>query len=181
MFSPLNSKPIVKPNQTPETNGTNNKPEPTTLNLTTPEESRDINQKIISDRTIPECDNVGKKPAPERVTRKPPKLKTKAITSSELKLFLAQKKKERELKQENLRGKVINIPTKPPSINSEIATNHPIPPNPLQYSAQGTRRDTTALSTAESMGYQNQSANLRGIHDMSGTVLLADKQENLGA
>ena len=78
MFSPLNSKPIVKPNQTPETNGTNNKPEPTTLNLTTPEENRDINQKIISDRTIPECDNVGKKPAPEGVTRKPPKLKTKA-------------------------------------------------------------------------------------------------------
>ena len=123
---------------------------------------------------------MGEKPAPENETRKPPKLKTKVIPPSEFKLFLARKKKERELKLENLRGKE-NIPDIPPSTIGDSAALHPFPPNPLSDSAQGTRcDDMSALSTNISRGYQKLSADLCGIPDLSGKILLAEKPKNLG-
>ena len=126
---------------------------------------------------------MGGKPAPENETRKPPKLKTKVIPPSEFKLFLARKKKERELKLENLRGKK-KISDNPPSTTiGDSAALHPFSTNPLSNSAQGTRYDdmsASALSTNISKVYQKLSADFCGIPDLSGKILLAEKPKNLG-
>ena len=115
---------------------------------------------------------------PETETRKPPKLKTEVISSSEFKLYLARKKQERELKLQKLRGNVtVELPDKPPSTIGDSAALHPTSPNPLSTSALGIIcTDVTALSMDNIIGdNQNLSAELRGIPDMSGNLLLARK------
>ena len=95
--------------------------------------------------------------------------------TNDFKLFLANKKKERDqkLKDQTLRGKeIVDIQEKPPSIVRDSATLAcPIPPNSLLPSAHGTRSTRfTALSTARPDGDQNTSAAVTGIQDMSGDL-----------
>ena len=179
------NKPLVPLNQKPDVNSTtlNNQPDlitliptPTTTTLKTTGKKKIT--KPDCDKPTPESDVTVRNLVPETETRKPPKLKTEVVPSSEFKLYLARKKQERELKLLNLRGNVtVEIPDKPPSTIGDSAALHPTSINPLSTSALGIiRTDVTALSTDHTIGgNQNLSAELRGTPDMSGKLLLARK------
>ena len=75
--------------------------------------------RVDQTKTDPkDCDNMKpdcEKNKPERhyetKPSKPRKPKTKVVRNTDIRLFLANKKKERELKQENSRGKTFILPT----------------------------------------------------------------------
>ena len=75
--------------------------------------------RVDQTKTDPkDCDNMKpdcEKNKPERhyetKPSKPRKPKTKVVRNTNIRLFLANKKKERELKQENSRGKNFILPT----------------------------------------------------------------------
>ena len=194
----MREKPTL-PRTTVNTN-TNQTPEPTTnhpLNIgtkppscllgtktnyqpkpATPRPNQNQNQgesdRVIPDRDrIPGGDRVEKSNGPEtRVnTRKPTKLKPKVVQVPDIKLFLAKKRKERDLKLNLVRGTdLLNCCDKPPSVMSDSATLPPtLPPNSLNQRARGTP-DTrnAALYTENCEGDQKISANLNGIPDLSG-------------
>ena len=134
---------------------------------------------------IPDRDSVEKSSVPERRvnTRKPPKLKPKVSQVQDIKLFLAKKRKERDLKLSQVRGTVLlNICDKPPSITSDSATLPPtLPPNSLKQRTRGTPdMKNAALYTENREGDQKISANVKGIPDLSGLFLLARYFYNLG-
>ena len=104
-------------------------------------------------------------------TKKPPKLKTKVVHPSDIKSFLANKKKERETKLKTLKGNVnvfVDNSDKKPSVKSDSATlPQAIPDISLLQSAQGSTRDISALDMAAPDGRQDTSA-VKGIPDMCG-------------
>ena len=75
--------------------------------------------RVDQTKTNPkDCDNMKpdcEKNKPERhyetKPSKPRKPKTKVVRNTDIRLFLTNKKKERELKQENSRGKTFILPT----------------------------------------------------------------------
>ena len=142
------------------------------------------NQTQDRDKPVPDSDLVENQTVPEPNTRKPPKPKTKVMNARDFKLFLENKKKERDLKLKfhNLRGKDFDSQENTPSVVSDSATlSHPFPPNPLPQSAleaKCTRK--TALSAVRPTRDQKISAKNTGVPDMSGDLPLAEKLENLG-
>ena len=84
--------------------------------------------RVDQTKTDPkDCDNMKpdcEKNKPERhyetKPSKPRKPKTKVVRNTDIRLFLANKKKERELKQENSGGKTFILPT----ICEEKKRNH---------------------------------------------------------
>ena len=84
------------------------------------------------------------------------------------------------MKLKTLRGSdvdIVDISEKSPSImhcSATLPCTVPIPPNPLLQSVRRARR-LTALSTARLDGGQKTSADVRGIPDLSGDLLLAKK------
>ena len=66
---------------------------------------------INCDNMKPDCDKNKRERHCETKPSKPRKPKTKVVHTSDIRLFLDNKKKERELKQENSRGKTFILPT----------------------------------------------------------------------
>ena len=137
------------------------------------------------DTLIPDGDTVKKRTVPETKvnTRKPPKLKPKVVQVPDIKLFLAKKRKERDLKLNLVRGTdLLNYCDKPSSITSDSATLPPtLPPNSLKQRTRGTPdMKNAALYTENREGDQKISANVKGIPDLSGLFLLARYFYNLG-
>ena len=162
---------------------------------TKPEKPRLIElkpSKLIYKRTKPETELKPKptpeetdlarpetKPVPESLPRQRLKVKTTVVNHSELKLFLARKKTERESKLKPQRVSTFTPKEKPPSIPSISATL--IPPNTsLQPSAPRATCDRSAvqtkLSTGHSTGLSTNSSGPdmqrahRGIPDKSGLL-----------
>ena len=175
----MKTKPIptTKPDAKPTRNKTNNQPN----NLkppVPPQENEKPNQKCENQKpeienVKPDIDKVNKplKPlapnVPETNTKKPPKLKTKVVHASDIKLFLANKKRERESKLKTLRGNVevfVDNSDRKPSTKSDSAT---LPQPILRNSLVQTTRDNSTLDTAAPDGKQITSA-VQGIPDMSG-------------
>ena len=188
----------AKPNPRNQTIGTrticqgnqpNPKPKPESINhidarpTPTPVNS-DENQKLYSDinkpteteNYTPECEP---KPEPNQTNNKPPKLKTKVVHVGDFKLYLAAKKKEREVQMKNLRGNenfaILNNPS-----DRSFATLHPIQPNPLPPSASGIAENYPALHRTAENGNQEYSANPDGRTNLYGNLLLAKSSKNLG-
>ena len=129
-----------------------------TPDLPSPQHQKELKLNVGNENQIPESEK--EKPdldvgTPETRTKITPKPKTKVVQPNDIKLFLAIKKRERELKLISLRGSDTNIvetlkntPSKPQCSSTLRCTNQ-ISPNPLPPSAQGTRNTSIdALSTA---------------------------------
>ena len=118
-------------------------------------------------------------PKPELTKKKPPKLKTKVVQAGDLKLFLASKKRERDLKLKCLGGSEKDILINTPSDHCS-ATLHPVQPIPLLHSASGAPDDNPALHRTIESGNNGLSANPSGTTNLCGELLLADNCKNLG-
>ena len=195
LFELFNSPSNLNPNKpTQETktkykgNQTNVKPNPEAQNQTNarpPPYPETTNRTVTPDYDNckpPDTDKTSKQesePKPNLTKDKPPKLKTKVVHVGDIKLFLAAKKKERELNMKLLRENDENILLNNPSDRS-IATLHPIQPDPLLHSASGSSENYPALHRTAESGNQKFSANPDGTTDLSGDLVLADSCKNLG-
>ena len=170
------NQPIPKPNPKPNQdthNQTNARPHP----------NPDVNTRDKlneCDKTKPDCETI--KPdietKPGQTKKKPPKLKTKVVHPNDLQMFLAAKKKERELKLLCLRDNEKNLQINTPSDRCS-ATLHPIQPPPLLHSASGSSGKYTALHRTVDSGNKESNAN-PGEENLSSNLLLADSRRNLG-
>ena len=177
----LKTKPVKKKrtpkNQVPETN----QPQITTMftpknkqveqELPTPNHQTETNLERESqtpdrDTRTPDLDLGEKNGTPET---KPPKPNRKVVRTNEIKLFLAAKKTERELKLRSLAGNIVENSENTPSMlqcSTTLPCINQIPPNPLLPSAHGTRYTrNTALPTARIDGDKKTRADVTGIQD----------------
>ena len=114
---------------------------------------------------------------PAQTTRLSKKLKTTVVHKSDLKMFLAKNKQERELKQ-NLRVNVPVIPSPSPSIVHESATvpctgNSLLLNTPLASSTD----DVTSEIIERDLSSSAQDGDLA---NLCGDLLLASEYKNLG-
>ena len=91
------------------------------------------------------------KQVPETLPRQPLKVKTTVVNHSELKLFLARKKIERESKLK-LKGVSTFTPKENPPSTFEVSATLTTPNNSLHPSAPRATYDRSALQTELSMG-----------------------------